>query len=116
MNYVTINGTECPVKYGLSGTTAALALVNGKGIADSQKLATMGLDKWAKFVKAGTDNGAKVEESEPPKLEDIQKELDKDLNLYYDCLDCFFTDNEPKNERFKKAAEEAKQQTDEEGN
>lgn len=95
MAKIGIGGTEYPIKYGRAALQEVLKLAGAKSLAEAEKIDKIPLDKWGYFVLAGCKTGAKIEQSEPPTIEQIDDALDVDVSIYMQAQRIFLADVAP---------------------
>ena len=92
MNLITIAGTDYPVKYGRMALSKTLALVGAKGLHQAEKIDQMPVEKWGQMVLFGIETGCKIQDIEPPTLEEVDEALDLDLSVFTIAQEQFLSD------------------------
>lgn len=117
MNQVKVGGKQLIVKYGLSATDAVLNLIGVKNLADVGEVSNLPLQKWAEFVHEGIKGGAIASgENTVVSIDDVKKQLDIDMDLFYQCQEYFLLDVVPSKsrEQLKKVISGSEEVTEEE--
>ena len=102
MNTLTIGGKKYPVKFGATALGKIQDLVGAETLQELDKIQHLNPGKWAEFLMAGLDTGAKIKGKEAPPMEDVVLALDMDMSLFLDAIEVFNDDIQtfaPKNEK-----------------
>lgn len=92
MKTILIGGKDYPIKYGRKALQFVLTLAGAKSLKEAAKIDALELDKWGKFVHAGIVTGCKIQDIEPPELEDVEEALDDDLSIWAQATAAFSDD------------------------
>lgn len=95
MNTITISNGVYACKFGRKALAKVLSLAGAKSINESEKIASIPIDKWGDFVHAGLETGAKINGTEPPTLAFVNDALDDDMGIYTSACEIFTRDLTP---------------------